>query len=647
MLVPHPSRRDPRRCTRRSSTSASTPSRPPASAASRTVLTEYDIADKAYELNVAAARLAREVADDYRHRRAAPLRRRLDRPRHEAAEPRPHRLRRRCATPTRSRPRGLLEGGVDLFLIETCYRPAAGEGGDDRLPPGDDGRRPRRCRCRCRSRWRPPAGCCVGSEIGAALVVARGDAARRARASTAPPARPRCRSTCATCQPALARCRSACCPTPACRAIVDGTHALRPHARAARRVPPPPRRRPRRRRRRRLLRHDARAPAPGRRGGAATSRRRTRTPDVRAERHVDLQPGHVRAGPQLPDHRRAHQRQRLEGVPRRDARRRLGHLHEDGQRADPRGRPRPRRLRRLRRPRRRRRHGRDRQALRHPGQRAARARLHRAAGARGRRCSTSAAGRSSTRPTSRTASCPAAAIDRVFSLAREYGAAVICLLIDERGQARDVEWKMEIAHRIHEIATERYGLSAIRPDLRRAHVPAVAPATTTCAATRWRRSRRSGGSRPRSPARSPRSACRNVSFGLTPPSRHALNSVFLHECVAGRARLGHRPRRQDRAAEPKLPEEQRDVCLDLDLRPPPPADGSRLRPAADAARGVRRREDRRRPRRPTAPAGRSRSGCKHRIIDGDREGLDRRPRRGAGRRHRPRSTSSTTCCSTA
>src|SRR3990170_980285 len=31
-----------------------------------TVLAEYDVADKAYELNVAAARIAREVADDYR-----------------------------------------------------------------------------------------------------------------------------------------------------------------------------------------------------------------------------------------------------------------------------------------------------------------------------------------------------------------------------------------------------------------------------------------------------------------------------------------------------------------------------------------------------------------------------------------------------
>ena len=44
--------------------------------------------------------------------------------------------------------------------------------------------------------------------------------------------------------------------------------------------------------------------------------------------------------------------------------------HEDGQRPGEGGRPRPRRLRRLRRPRRHRRHGRDRQPLRHPGQRA-------------------------------------------------------------------------------------------------------------------------------------------------------------------------------------------------------------------------------------------------------------------------------------
>ena len=38
-------------------------------------------------------------------------------------------------------------------------------------------------------------------------------------------------------------------------------------------------------------------------------------------------------------------------------------------------------------------------------------------------------------------------LDRVFKLAKEYGAAVICLCIDEEGQARDVEWKVRVAHR--------------------------------------------------------------------------------------------------------------------------------------------------------------------------------------------------------
>ncbi|MEJ7584463.1 MAG: homocysteine S-methyltransferase family protein, partial [Acidimicrobiales bacterium] len=53
---------------------------------------------------------------------------------------------------------------------------------------------------------------------------------------------------------------------------------------------------------------------------------------------------------------------------------------------------------------------------------------------------------------------PGSRLDRVFTLARTYGAAVICLLIDEEGQARDVEWKMRIAHRIADLAVDRYGL---------------------------------------------------------------------------------------------------------------------------------------------------------------------------------------------
>ena len=191
--------------------------------------------------------------------------------------------------------------------------------------------------------------------------------------------------------------------------IVDGrTHYdLTPDA--ARRVPPPPRHRARHRRRRRLLRHDARAPrARWSRRSATSSRRRAPRRTSRACRRstarspIEQDLSFLIIGERTnANGSKAFRDAMLAGD--WDA------LREDGQRADPRGRPRARRLRRLRRPRRRRRHGRDRPALRHPGQRAARARLHRAAGARGRRCSTSAAGRSSTRPTSRTASCPAAA----------------------------------------------------------------------------------------------------------------------------------------------------------------------------------------------------------------------------------------------
>jgi 5-methyltetrahydrofolate--homocysteine methyltransferase len=119
-------------------------------------------------------------------------------------------------------------------------------------------------------------------------------------------------------------------------------------------------------------------------------------------------------------------------------------------------------------------------------------------------------------------------LDRVFSLARDYGAAVICLLIDERGQARDVEWKMEVAHRLHNIATQRYGLSA--SDL--IFDPLTFPIGT-------------GDEDLRKDAMASLDAIRrikeeipgayttlglsNISFGLTPGTRQVLNSVFLHE----------------------------------------------------------------------------------------------------------------------
>ena len=48
----------------------------------------------------------------------------------------------------------------------------------------------------------------------------------------------------------------------------------------------------------------------------------------------------------------------------------------------------------------------------------------------------------------------------MFTLAREYGAAVICLAIDEEGQARTADWKFRVCKRIHDLAVEQYGLEA-------------------------------------------------------------------------------------------------------------------------------------------------------------------------------------------
>jgi len=120
-------------------------------------------------------------------------------------------------------------------------------------------------------------------------------------------------------------------------------------------------------------------------------------------------------------------------------------------------------------------------------------------------------------------------MDRVFKLAREYGAAVICLTIDEEGQARTVDWKMRVAKRIYDIAIERYGLeptdlifdpltfplSTGDDDLRR-------DAMETIEAIRRIKAELPGAHTVL--------GLSNVSFGLKPVARHVLNSVFLHEC---------------------------------------------------------------------------------------------------------------------
>ncbi len=48
----------------------------------------------------------------------------------------------------------------------------------------------------------------------------------------------------------------------------------------------------------------------------------------------------------------------------------------------------------------------------------------------------------------------------VLPMAKRYGAAVIALTIDEDGMALTADKKVAIAHRIHDLATKKYGLDS-------------------------------------------------------------------------------------------------------------------------------------------------------------------------------------------
>jgi 5-methyltetrahydrofolate--homocysteine methyltransferase len=151
--------------------------------------------------------------------------------------------------------------------------------------------------------------------------------------------------------------------------------------------------------------------------------------------------------------------------------------------------------------------------------------------------------------------------DRVFRLAKEFGAAVICLLIDEEGQARDVEWKMRVAHRIHDLAVNRYGLEpedlifdALTFPLSTGDDDLRGDAVATIEAIRRIKAEL--------PGVKTTLGLSNVSFGLKPAARHVLNSVFLHECQqAGLdSAIVHVAKILPLS---RIPDEQRDVCLDL------------------------------------------------------------------------------------
>jgi 5-methyltetrahydrofolate--homocysteine methyltransferase len=123
-----------------------------------------------------------------------------------------------------------------------------------------------------------------------------------------------------------------------------------------------------------------------------------------------------------------------------------------------------------------------------------------------------------------------AKIDSVLPLALEHGAAVVALTIDESGMAKTAAQKVEVARRIYEIVVGEYGLppgalifDALTFTLATGEAEFLTSAVETIEGlARIKREL---------PGVLTSLGVSNVSFGLKPEARAALNSVFLHHCV--------------------------------------------------------------------------------------------------------------------
>jgi 5-methyltetrahydrofolate--homocysteine methyltransferase len=156
---------------------------------------------------------------------------------------------------------------------------------------------------------------------------------------------------------------------------------------------------------------------------------------------------------------------------------------------------------------------------------------------------------------------PGTRLDGFLSLAAEFGSAVVATCIDEEGQARTADWKVRAAQAITDLAVSRYGLNPqdIFID------PLALPLSTGMV-----ESRRDGIEtieairriKAEIPGVRTILGLSNVSFGLNPAARQVLNSVFLHECAeAGLdAAIVHASKILPLA---RVDEEARRVCLDL------------------------------------------------------------------------------------
>ena len=119
--------------------------------------------------------------------------------------------------------------------------------------------------------------------------------------------------------------------------------------------------------------------------------------------------------------------------------------------------------------------------------------------------------------------------DRILALARDFGAAVVCLAIDEEGMARTAEKKLAVLRRLHGLAIARglnpgdlfldpltFTLGSGDPELAGAGVETLAALPMI---------------REQLPGSFPLLGVSNISYGLQPAARKIVNAVFLYHAV--------------------------------------------------------------------------------------------------------------------
>lgn len=157
-----------------------------------------------------------------------------------------------------------------------------------------------------------------------------------------------------------------------------------------------------------------------------------------------------------------------------------------------------------------------------------------------------------------------------MKLAKEFGAAVVALTIDEDGMAKDVDSKLRIAKRLYDFCVKGYGLPA--------HDLLIDPLTFTIC-TGNEDDRKLGlwtleaieRLRKELPDIQIILGLSNISFGLNPAARHVLNSVYLDEAVK-RGMTGAIIHVSKITPLHQIPPHEAEAALDLiyDRRLPPP-----------------------------------------------------------------------------